>query len=72
MAALCDGWSVVRFTMEGQLERVIGLPVPCPTDVAFRHQGGVRELVVTTQRQSVPLDTLSTAPLSGQLLLVPI
>ena len=66
--ALCDGWSVVRFTLEGQLDRVIGLPVPCATDVAFRKHAGLRELVVTTQRQSVPIDTLSTAPLSGRLL----
>jgi hypothetical protein len=66
--ALCDGWSVVRFTMEGQLDRVIGLPVPCATDVAFMKRDGSRELVITTQRQSVPLDTLSTAPMSGQLL----
>ncbi|SCK12802.1 transcriptional regulator, IclR family [Variovorax sp. HW608] len=66
--ALCDGWSVVRFTMEGQLDRVIGLPVPCATDVAFVKREGSRELAITTQRQSVPLDTLSTAPMSGQLL----
>ncbi|WP_077003089.1 IclR family transcriptional regulator C-terminal domain-containing protein [Variovorax sp. KK3] len=67
-AALCDGWSVVRFTMDGQLERVVGLPVPCATDLAFRVVDGVRQLVITTQRQSVPLDTLTTAPLSGRLL----
>ncbi|SEB25048.1 IclR family transcriptional regulator C-terminal domain-containing protein [Variovorax sp. YR216] len=66
--ALCDGWSVVRFTLEGQLDRVVGLPVPCATDVAFRREGDCRELVITTQRQSVPLDTLSTAPQSGRLL----
>lgn len=68
-AALSDGWSVVRFTMEGQLDRVIGLPVPCPTDVIFRLHEGRRQLVVTTQRQSVSLDALATAPLSGRLLL---
>lgn len=68
-AALCDGWSVVRFTMEGQLDRVIGLPVPCATDIAFRTRGGHQELLITTQRQSVPLDALATAPLSGRMLL---
>ena len=67
-AALCDGWSVVRFTMDGQVERVIGLPVPCPTDLAFRVEKGRRQLVITTQRQSVPLEVLATAPLSGRLL----
>ena len=68
-AALSDGWSIVRFTMEGQLDRVIGLPVPCPTDLLFTKRDGERQLLVTTQRQSVSLDTLATAPLSGRLLL---
>ena len=62
--ALCDGWSVVRFTADGQLERVVGLPVPCATDLAFC--GG--RLLVTSARHSVPLDTLANAPLSGRLL----
>ncbi|MCA0327599.1 MAG: helix-turn-helix domain-containing protein [Proteobacteria bacterium] len=66
--ALCDGWSVARFTHDGQLDRVIGLPVPCATDVSFRRLGERRELLITTQRQSVPLDALATAPLSGRLL----
>jgi sugar lactone lactonase YvrE len=68
--ALCDGWSVVRFTADGQLDRVIGLPVPCATDLAFAPavQGvAVASLVITTARHSVPLDTLSSAPLSGRL-----
>lgn len=68
--ALCDGWSVVRFTPEGQLDRVVGLPVPCPTDVAFRPAAESAEevLVITTARHSVPLDTLASSPLSGRLL----
>lgn len=69
-AALYDGWSVVRITMDGHLERVVGLPVPCPTDVAFVHAEGRRQLVVTTSRHSMPLDTLAAAPLSGRILLV--
>lgn len=68
-AALADGWSVVRFTLDGQLDRVIGLPVPCATDLAFRGDGEERQLVITSARQSVPLDALSTAPLSGRLLM---
>lgn len=67
-AALCDGWSVVRFTMDGQVERVIGLPVPCATDLAFRIEKDRRQLVITTQRHSVALEVLATAPLSGRLL----
>ena len=66
--ALFDGWSVVRVTRDGQLERVIGLPVPCATDLAFIGDGGQRRLLITTQRQSVALDVLASAPLSGHLL----
>ncbi len=61
--ALCDGWSVVRFTRDGMLDRVVGLPVPCPTDLAT---DGAR-MIVTTARQQVALDTLAKAPLSGCL-----
>lgn len=66
-AALCDGWAVVRFTASGSLDRVVGLPVPCATDLAF---GGAAldRLYITSSRHSVPLDTLGSAPLSGRLL----
>ena len=63
---LHHGWSVVRFSMDGALDRVIGLPVPCPTDLTF---GGPAAdlLYVTTARHPVPLDALANAPLSGRL-----
>ena len=61
--ALCDGWSVVRFTRDGVLDRVVGLPVPCPTDLAT---DGAR-MIVTTSRHQVALDTLAKAPMSGCL-----
>lgn len=63
---LRDGWSVVRVATDGSLDRMIGLPVPCPTDLAF---AGSR-LLITTARQPVPLDALEKAPLSGRLLVV--
>ena len=66
--ALCDGWSVVRFTRDGVLDRVVGLPVPCPTDLAA---DGTR-MIVTTARQQVALDTLAKAPLSGCLFEFPL
>jgi IclR family acetate operon transcriptional repressor len=66
--ALGDGWSVVRFTMQGQLDRVIGLPVPCPTDLVFDAREGHGRLIITSARNSVPLDALGAAPLSGRLL----
>ena len=64
--ALRDGWSVVHISPEGNLDRVMGLPVPCPTDVAM---GGpnMDQLFVTTARQPVSLDALSNAPGSGRL-----
>jgi IclR family acetate operon transcriptional repressor len=64
--ALRDGWSVVRISPEGNLDRVMGLPVPCPTDVAI---GGpdMDQLFVTTARQPVSLDALANAPGSGRL-----
>jgi sugar lactone lactonase YvrE len=65
--ALCDGWSVMRISPDGNLDRVIGLPVPCPTDVALGGADG-DELFITTARQPVALDTLAKAPLSGRLL----
>ena len=64
--ALRDGWSVVRVAPDGNLDRVVGLPVPCPTDVALVE--GM--LYITTARQPVPLDYLEKAPLSGRLLSV--
>ncbi len=62
--ALRDGWSVVRVGPDGVLDRVVGLPVPCPTDVALVED----RLYITTARQPVPLDALEKAPLSGRLL----
>ncbi|RCW69581.1 IclR family transcriptional regulator domain-containing protein [Pseudorhodoferax soli] len=68
--ALAEGWSVVRFTLEGQLDRVIGLPVPSATDLAFDAAGSHGRLHITSARNSVPLDALGAAPLSGRLLTV--
>ncbi len=65
--ALRDGWSVVRLSPEGNLDRVIGLPVSCPTDLCFGGADG-SQMYITTARQPVPLDTLANAPLSGRLL----
>lgn len=64
--ALHDGWGVVRISPEGDLDRLIALPVPCPTDVAIGGADG-KTLFITTARQSVALDVLGNAPLSGSL-----
>jgi DNA-binding IclR family transcriptional regulator/sugar lactone lactonase YvrE len=65
--ALRDGWSVVRVAPDGSLDRVVGLPVPCPTDVEIGGENG-DQLFITTARQPVALDVLANAPLSGRLL----
>lgn len=65
--ALIDGWAVMRLTPSGGVDRVVGLPVPCATDLVFGGPGRDR-LYITSSRHSVPLDTLGTAPLSGRLL----
>jgi len=67
-AALEEGWSVVRFTLDGQLDRVVGLPVPSATDLVFDALGGRGRLHITSARNSVPLDALGAAPWSGRLL----
>ena len=56
----------MRFAHDGALDRVVGLPVPCPTDLAIGGVGGDR-LYITTARQPLSLDTLQNAPLSGML-----
>ncbi len=68
-SALRNGWSVVRFEADGSVDRVIALPVPCPTDVAF---GGVdgNTLFVTSARDAVTREALDAAPLSGRLFAV--
>ncbi|MGQ0727559.1 IclR family transcriptional regulator domain-containing protein [Acidovorax sp.] len=62
---LSGGWGVVRFASDGGLDRVVGLPVPCPTDLAF--DGQFSQLFVATARQPVLLEVLNDAPLSGRL-----
>lgn len=63
--ALRGGWSVVCFSPDGNLEHVIGVPVPCPTDIGFSADG--LRLFVTSSRDAFDAEALKTAPLSGQL-----
>ncbi len=61
-----EGWSVVRFDADGNLDKMIGLPVPCPTDLCF---GGadLNTLFITSARQELKLETLASSPKSGFL-----
>lgn len=63
---LRDGWSLLRFDADGSIDRMIGLPIPGPTDLAF---GGARQdtLFITSARHDVPMEMLSNAPASGRL-----
>lgn len=63
---LRDGWSLVRFSEDGSIDRMIGLPIPSPVDLAF---GGADKnlLYITSARHDVPMDTLANAPASGHL-----
>ncbi|WP_284731307.1 SMP-30/gluconolactonase/LRE family protein [Pseudomonas sp. RC3H12] len=62
-----DGWSLARFDADGNLDRMIGLPVPSPTDLCFGGDNG-RSLYITSARQSLKLEVLGNAPDSGCLL----
>lgn len=64
-----DGWSLARFDAEGNLDRMIGLPVPCPTDLCFGGDG-MRTLFITSARQELKLEVLGSAPDSGCVLQV--
>lgn len=64
--ALHEGWSVIRIGEDGAIDRVVGLPVPCPTDLAFGGRDGNR-LYVTSAHQSLSMDAMVAAPLSGRL-----
>ena len=67
--ALRGGWSVARFEADGSMDRVVALPVPAPTGVAFGGEHG-RTLFVTTARDALDRESLDAAPLSGRLFVV--
>ena len=68
--ALGEGWSVVRFAVDGTVDRIVSLPVAVPTGLALLQQGGQSLLYVTSDRHLQTLESLNTAPWSGHLLQV--
>lgn len=68
-AALRGGWSVARFEPDGSMDRMVALPVPAPTGVAFGGLDG-RTLFVTTARDALDRESLEAAPLSGRIFVV--
>jgi len=63
------GWRITRYDPAGRIDRVIDLPVPQVTSVAF---GGVGldQMFVTTARFGLTEDQLNEAPLSGGLFMI--
>jgi sugar lactone lactonase YvrE len=66
---LRGGWGVVRLDTEGALDRLVALPVPCPSGLAFGGPDG-STLFITTARDAVSREALEAAPLSGRLFVV--
>jgi sugar lactone lactonase YvrE len=64
-----DGWSITRYAPDGQVDKIVSLPVPRPTSCAF---GGpdMTTLYITTARIRLSASLLSEAPLSGSVLAV--
>ena len=62
-----DGWRITCYRPNGKVERVVQLPVPKPTSVAF---GGkdMKSLFITTASFGMSDGELNQAPLSGCLL----
>jgi sugar lactone lactonase YvrE len=60
------GWHVARYTPDGKIDRVIGIPVQRPTMCAF---GGpdLRTLYVTSARNPLSAQALAKQPLAGSL-----
>ncbi|MGQ7848546.1 SMP-30/gluconolactonase/LRE family protein [Granulosicoccus sp. 3-233] len=64
--AIWDGWRVACYDANGQLKRVIDLPVPRPTSCCFGGEDGKR-LFITSASIRLPASVLEEAPLSGAL-----
>ncbi|HQZ13573.1 MAG TPA: SMP-30/gluconolactonase/LRE family protein [Devosia sp.] len=68
-SAQWDGWCVTRYDPDGEVERVVNLPVPRPTSCVF---GGpdLTTLLVTSARIRLSAQQLAEAPLSGSVFAV--
>lgn len=62
-----DGWSLAHFDADGNLDRMVGLTVPTPTDLCIGGTDG-KTLYITSARHSLQLEALASAPDAGCLL----
>ena len=65
-SAQWDGACVIRYAPDGQIDRVVNVPVPRPTSCAFGGPDGAT-LFVTSARVGLSDEQLAEAPLSGSL-----
>lgn len=63
------GWRLTRYDPDGRIDRVIDMPVPQVTSVAFGGDG-LEQMFVTTARLGMSADQLREAPLSGGLFMI--
>ncbi len=64
-----DGWRLTRYDPNGRIDRIIGMPVPQVTSVAFGGDG-LDQMFVTTARFGMSEAQLKEAPLSGGLFMI--
>lgn len=64
--ALWDGWSVARLDENGEIDRILALPVPRPTGLAVG-AANLDAIYVTSARLGLSRDVLENAPTSGCL-----
>ena len=64
-----NGWRITRYDPDGRIDRVVDLPVPQVTSLAF---GGdsLDQMFVTTARLGLTENQLKEAPLSGGLFMI--
>jgi IclR family transcriptional regulator, acetate operon repressor len=67
---LKDGWSLVRFAPDGNVDTLKSLPVAAPTGIAIASLPEGPVLYVTSDRHLQSLELLNSAPWSGMLLRV--
>lgn len=61
-----DGWRLTRYTPDGFIDKIVAMPVPRPTSMAFG-SSNLSKLYITSASYGLTSDELKGAPLSGSL-----